>query len=269
MREILLGLIQGLTEFLPVSSSGHLALVQYFYPGLDDSDLLLDILLHCGTLVVVVIYYRHDIAAILRATWAGVRGRAADEDQLSRKLLPLVVVGSIPTGIIGVACTAIIEASFASLPLIGLALCATGTLLFVANRADPARTRRHISYRQALIVGTVQGIAVLPGISRSGSTIGTGILVGIERRTAAKFSFLLSIPAILGAVLLEAKDLAGLTQTPHLIPYVLGTLVAFGSGYLAIAALIRVVVKQQLTGFAAYCWALGGLALIVGLVFVG
>ena len=280
MREIILGLVQGLTEFLPISSSGHLAIGQHLIPGSEniDQDILLNILLHFATLLVVLIYYRKDIATILKMTLSYVCGFRSQkshnsaengkenvrENPLAQKMLPLIVVGSIPTGILGIVLkfSDRIEDMFSSLPLIGVSLLVTGKLLYVSDRFSPSNVKNDISYVDALIIGTIQGLAILPGISRSGSTISVGILRGIERKTAATFSFLLSIPAILGAVALEAKDISTLADTPQFIPYLLGMLVAFGSGYIAIAALIRVVMKRKLSWFSVYCWAVGGMTLI-------
>ena len=279
MREIILGIIQGLTEFLPVSSSGHLALVQYFYRGLDDTDLLLDILLHLGTLFVVIIYYRQEIVDICRAVLSYIpflrpillkNGETANETEKlrllqARKMIPLIILGSVPTAMIGFFLKSIIEESFASLTVIGIALIITGTLLYLADTVKlSSPPRKSLSYKDALLIGTVQGIAVFPGISRSGSTISTGIFLGIERKLAAKFSFLLSIPAIVGAVILEGKDLA--TLSCQLLPYILATIVAFITGYFAITALIKVVVQKKLSWFSWYCWLVGGIACIVSVV---
>ena len=280
MREIILGFVQGLTEFLPISSSGHLAIGQHFIPGSEsiEQDILLNILLHFATLLVVLIYYRQDIVTTLQVTLSYVRAPRSrnshsspengkdneSKNHLARKMLPLIVVGSIPTGIIGIMLkfSDRIEDMFSSLPLIGVSLLVTGTLLYVSDRFSPSHVKKDISYVDALIIGTIQGIAILPGISRSGSTISIGILRGIERKIAATFSFLLSIPAILGAVVIEAKDISTLAYTPQCIPYILGMLVTFGSGYVAITALIRVVMKRKLSWFSVYCWAIGGMTLV-------
>ncbi len=265
MREIILGLIQGLTEFLPISSSGHLAIGQHFLPGTAgiQEDVLLDILLHFATLLVVLIYYRQDILTILHDIIAWRPGLqkpvTGDDAQLRRKMPWLILVGTIPTGLLGVGLKLSdqVETLFASLPLIGMALLVTGVLLFFSDRVTTATPKRDISFVDALIIGAVQGIAVLPGISRSGSTISTSILRGIDRPLAAKFSFLLSIPAILGAVVLQGKDILHLSQTPHVLPYAAGMLAAFAAGYVAIITLLRLVVKRQLRWFSFYCWVVG------------
>ena len=270
MREFLLGLIQGLTEFLPISSSGHLTIGQHLLPGAAnlEEDVLLNILLHFATLFVVLIYYRREIFDIVQrlVPWnKNVQPASADATEQYRRRLPmLIIVGSIPTGLIGVflKLNDSVEILFSSLTLVGAALLATGTLLYVANTQRMTGQKVGISYVDALIIGAIQGIAVVPGISRSGSTISAGLLRGIERKTAAEFSFLLSIPAILGAVAMEGKDILHISQSPQVFPYALGMLTAFVSGYVAIIALIRVVIKRQLHWFAWYCW-------IVGIVVLG
>lgn len=277
MRELILGFIQGLTEFLPISSSGHLAIIQNFYKGLDDADVLFDILLHVGTLFVVFLYYRREILTLIRTALSWVvpgsmqrtslsDPEAANELVMNRKMILLILVGTVPTGLIGVALQSIIKESFSSLPLVAICLLVTGVILYLADTLGMASGKKTISYKDALIIGTVQGIAVFPGISRSGSTISSGILLGIERTAAARFSFLLSIPAILGAVVLEGKDLLTLAQTPNFGLYLLGTLVAFLTGYAAITTLITLVVKRKLTWFSLYCWILGGGILLYSLL---
>lgn len=276
MREIILGLIQGLTEFLPISSSGHLTIGQHIFPGTAgvEEDILLSILLHGATLLVVLIHYRRDIVLILRdlAAWRPGRPPAADEDgaeaRMRRKMPWLILVGTIPTGLLGVGLKLSdqVETLFASLPLVGCALLLTGGLLFWADRLTGATARTEMSYLDALIIGTVQGVAVLPGISRSGSTISASLLRGIDRPLAAKFSFLLSIPAILGAILLELKDIAQLSQSPHLIPYAAGMLTAFAAGYAAILTLLRLVMNRQLYWFSFYCWGVGAAVLTYSLL---
>ncbi|PID57246.1 hypothetical protein CSB45_08450 [candidate division KSB3 bacterium] len=280
MRKIILAVIQGLTEFLPVSSSGHLALIQYFYKGLDDGDLVLDVLLHVGTLLVVLLYYRHDIFKLCRAalsflpfvaqkTEAPVSEKAPSQNFLpeARHMILLIVIGSIPTALIGLLLKSIIEALFSSLVLVGIALVVTGTGLYVAEHIQgSSAAKSHISYRDALIIGTVQGIAICPGLSRSGSTISAAIVLGIDRKLAARFSFLLSIPAIGGALLLEGNNIIHLTSTAHGLSYAIAMLVAFITGYFAIHTLIKLVLRKKLSWFSWYCWGLGLLACIVGAI---
>ena len=270
MRELILGFIQGLTEFLPISSSGHLAIIQNFYQGIGDADVLFDILLHVGTLFVVFLYYRREILALIRAALSWIlpgstqRTRLSDEEAathelaMNRKMILLILAGTIPTGLIGVTLESIIKDSFSSLPLVALCLLVTSVMLYLAETLGKSSGKNAISYKDALIIGTVQGIAVFPGISRSGSTISAGILLGIERTVAARFSFLLSIPAILGAVVLEGKGLLTLAQAPNFGLYLLGTLIAFLTGYAAITTLITLVMKRKLAWFSGYCWILGG-----------
>lgn len=265
MREIILGFIQGLTEFLPISSSGHLVIGQHVFPGSAgiQEDVLLDILLHFATLLVVIMYYRRDILTILRDLITRKPDRPKPETeaeaQLRRKMPWLILAATIPTGLIGVGfkLSDQVETLFTSLPLVGIGLLVTGVLLFFSDRITVKTPKRDISYGDALIIGVVQGIAVLPGISRSGATISTSILRGIERPLAAKFSFLVSIPAILGATVLEGKDILHLSQSPHILPYAAGMLVAFVAGYGAIITLLRLVVKRQLRWFSFYCWVVG------------
>ncbi len=267
MREIILGVIQGLTEFLPISSSGHLAIGQHFLPGTAgvEEDVLFDILLHFATLLVVLLYYRRDILTILQdlvTERTDSQAPISDSDsdaQLRRKMHWLILVGTIPTGLLGVGVKLSNQAEtlFALLPLVGIALLATGVLLFFSDRINTDTPKNDISFIDALIIGTVQGIAILPGISRSGSTISISILRGIDRPLAAKFSFLLSIPAILGAVALQGKGIFHLSQSPHLLPYAAGMMTAFLAGYLAIITLLRLVVKRQLRWFSFYCWVVG------------
>lgn len=273
MREILLGFIQGLTEFLPISSSGHLAIIQNFYHGVGDTDVLFDILLHVGTLFVVLLYYRRELLALFKAipsfffhnpikAQEALVSETIREEAVNRKMILLILVGSVPTGVIGIVLQSAIKESFSSLFVVAICLLITGLLLYLADTLDLTSAKKTLSYKEALIIGTVQGIAVFPGISRSGSTISTGILLGIDRSVAARFSFLLSIPAILGAVVLEGKDLMTLTQAPNFVLYLIGTLVAFLTGYVAITTLIKLVIKRKLIWFTLYCWVLSGGILI-------
>lgn len=256
LQAAILGLVQGLTEFLPVSSSGHLVLFQKLM-GFNAPELLFDISVHVGTLFAVLMVFRVDIHSMLRGLWA------SDLDaRQGRRLLLLVIVGSIPTAIIGLAFKDTFEALFNSASAVGVALIVTGLLLMATHYAkNAARGIEQTGWGSALIIGVAQGLAITPGISRSGATIATGLLLGVNREVAARFSFVLSIPAILGAMLLQIKDL----ETPAQInwtPFIIGAVVAAITGYIALKLLLKVVRRGRLHWFAYYCWAVGLAALV-------
>ncbi|MDX9709751.1 MAG: undecaprenyl-diphosphate phosphatase [Trichloromonas sp.] len=257
---LLLGLIQGMTEFLPVSSSGHLAITQYLLPGFEQPGILFDVLLHLGTMLAVALYFRRDLGNLLSSPF-----RKDEEATLHRRLLLLLIAGSVPTAVIGLAFKDVFEGMFENIPLVGLMLLVTGTLLFVSEKFRRGkRKEKDLNLLDALVVGTVQGCAIIPGISRSGSTIAALLLRGIDGETAARFSFLLALPAILGAALLSLRDL-------HAVPagefplYLTGTSVAFAAGMLSIHFLLAVIRKRRLFAFALYCWLAGSLVLTLTL----
>ncbi len=252
-----LGVVQGLTEFLPVSSSAHLVLGQALL-GLKEPELLFDVAVHVGTLLAVLVFFWRDLWAMLR----GLLRAQDDEGFRGRRLLWLVIVGSVPTAIIGVVFKDTFEALFASPRAVGMALLVTGAMLMATRFAPPARREvGRVGPGRALIVGIVQGLAITPGISRSGSTISTALLLGVERRLAAHYSFLLSIPAICGALLLHLMDLKP-GETVELTPLVVGGVVAGFTGLGALMLLVKVVQRGGLHWFAFYCWALGLWALV-------
>ncbi len=253
---ILLGLLQGLTEFLPISSSGHLALAEQLF-GVHKPGIVFDILVHCGTLLSVVWVFRRRIGRLVLAPWRG------GED---RRLLGLLVVGSIPTGVLGLALDNVAESAFGQSWAVGLGLFVTAAMLFLVERRGSAQSPRlleHLSWREALWVGLAQGVAVLPGISRSGSTIAMGLLCGLRRADAAEFSFLLFIPAIIGATLLKISEALSHPEAHHALwgSYLAGTAVAFFSGIIAIRFLMKLLQKHPMTPFALYCFAVGLLAI--------
>lgn len=252
---ILLGLIQGLTEFLPVSSSGHLAIAQHYLPGFAQPGLLFDVLLHAATMAAVILYFRRDLWALLRCCQPG--GNAAD-----RRLLVMLVLASVPTAIIGLAMKDSVEQLFENMPVVGAMLIVTGVILLIAGRAQKTgRPLEQLTRRDALLVGVAQGFAVLPGISRAGATIGCLLLRGIDAAAAARFSFLLALPAVGGAALLQLKDLNQVASA-EVPAYLAGSLVAFISGMLAIRLLLGVLQRRRLGVFALYCLVLG--TIIVG-----
>ena len=267
---ILLGIIQGLTEFLPVSSSGHLVLFQHLF-GLKEAELFFDVCVHLGTLLAVIVVFRLEIKNIILALMRFVSSSASKKTVLQKiesdpdlKMAFLIVIGSIPTAVLGFLFRGIADRLFSSAFIAGLMLMLTGLLLWItrwaATRVEQPDVDR-LTPKNALIVGVVQGLAIIPGISRSGSTISIGLLLGINRETAARYSFLLSIPAIIGAGLLSLKE--GLSQTDLAIQIsLLGAGTAALVGYGALKSLLHVVRKGHLHLFAPYCWLVGILAIV-------
>ena len=269
---IILAIIQGLTEFLPVSSSGHLVLFQQLL-GLKEAELFFDIFVHLGTLAAVVVVFRQEIKNILSALARLISSDASEKSIRQKidsdpdlKMALLIVVGSIPTGILGLVFAGIADRLYSSALITGLMLMITGLLLWLTRRADaghePAGIDR-MTLKNAFIIGVVQGLAIIPGISRSGSTISAGLLMGIDREVAARYSFLLSIPAITGAGLLSLKD--SLSQPdPAIQIALLGAATAALVGYGALKSLLHMVKRGRLYLFAPYCWLVGFLAIIFG-----
>jgi undecaprenyl-diphosphatase len=273
---ILLGILQGLTEFLPISSSGHLALAEQLL-GVHKPGIVFDIFVHFGTLLSVVWVFRQ---RILRLVLAPLRG---GEDL---RLLGMLIVGSIPTGILGLALDSAAEAAFVRSWAVGLGLLVTAGVLLIAealtrlrlgqasldvhlrqpSAGEGEQSRRslaQLTWRDALWIGLAQGVAVLPGISRSGSTIAMGVLVGLRRTDAAEFSFLLFIPAIVGATALKLAEALSDPAAHSALwgSYLAGTIAAFLSGIVAIHFLMRFLRERRLTPFAVYCLALGLVAI--------
>ena len=268
-QAVLLGVLQGLTEFLPVSSTAHLALAQVFLPGFSQPGILFDVLLHVGTLVAVVAFFR----ARLIETARGVFSRDDIARRSSRRLVLLLVVAVALTGVVTLPLKKLAVEGMSDFRRIGFALCATAILLGIAQRVGGARGERgrtleEIRLRDAALVGACQSVsAILHGFSRSGNTISVGLFTGMSRRAAAEFSFLLSIPTILAAAAVEnihalRHETGPVFERNALGAYLLGMAVAAIVGYAAIAVLLRVVVSMRLTPFIAYC-ALLGLTLIL------
>jgi undecaprenyl-diphosphatase len=267
---ILLGIIQGLTEFLPVSSSGHLVLFQHLF-GLKEAELFFDVCVHLGTLLAVMVVFRQEIKNIILALMRLLSSSTAKKIALQKtesdpdlKMALLIVIGSIPTAVLGFLFRGIADRLFSSAFIAGLMLMLTGLLLWItrwaATHVDRSGTDR-LTPKNAVIIGVVQGLAIIPGISRSGSTISIGLLLGIKRETAARYSFLLSIPAIIGAGLLSLKE--GFSQTDLAIQIsMLGAGTAALVGYGALKSLLHVVKKGHLHLFAPYCWLVGILAIV-------
>ncbi len=269
---IILGIVQGLTEFLPVSSSGHLVLLQQLF-GLKEAELFFDVCVHLGTLVAVIVVFRQEIKNMIMALLRLVSLAGRNERRLPTvksdpelKMALLIVIGSIPTAVLGLMFSRIADRLFASGFIVGLMLMVTGLLLWLtrltAKHAQLPGVGR-LTPKNAFLIGIMQGLAIIPGISRSGSTISIGLLLGVNRELAARYSFLLSIPAIIGAGLLSLKDGWSRADLSSQIPLA-GAVTAALVGYAALKALLHVVKKGGLYGFAPYCWLVGILAIIFG-----
>jgi undecaprenyl-diphosphatase len=249
LEAIILAIIQGITEWLPISSSGHLVLVQQ-YLGITAS-VFFDIILHVGTLLAVLVAFRKDILEILKAVFQS--GFKTEQG----KLALYIIVGSIPTAIIGFLFQATFETFFSNLLVVGFAFLGTGVLLYLSKLQKNRSSE--LNYAGALLVGTIQGVALIPGISRSGSTISTGLLLKMKKEKAFQFSFLLFIPAVIGAALAEGvKEWNSLSVTYIDLPTVfLGIFITSLVSYFFLKLLLKVIVKEKFHWFAYYCWALG------------
>lgn len=270
---IAMGFLQGVAEFLPISSSGHLTLFQYFFsPGEnpEELDMLFTILLHFGTLISVCVYYWRDIMDMIREFFLGLadlfsrRGSHQGRPPEARRLVVMIVIGTLPLfAVLLVKDT--VDAAFSNVTFVSVALIATGFLLFFSDRiARGRKTARTATIRDALLVGCAQAVGTLPGISRAGSTISAGMLCGFDRTFAVRFSFLLSLPAVLGANILEVVDAvqAGGVDVARLPMYVVGVVVAGVVGYFAIRLVNLLANKGKFGAFAYYCWTVGIVSLV-------
>ena len=270
-KAIILGLVQGLAEFLPISSSGHLALLQGLFGIEGESVLLFAVLLHVGTLVSVFISYWKDISELVVELFITIKdiftgkGLRLNERPV-RKLGVMIIVATIPTAVIGVLFNDLFESFYSSFVAIGTGFIVTGVLMFLAERMGSAnRGIEQMNFRNALFIGILQGVAICPGVSRSGSTLIGGLTTGLRREFAVKFAFLISIPSILGSVVLEVPDAvkAGL-DTAIIGPVVAGMLVAAVSGIIAIKGMIKIVSGKKLSYFSYYVWILGVITIALG-----
>lgn len=263
LEAIVLGLIQGLSEFLPVSSSGHLALLEKNFGIHEDSVIFFAVLLHIGTLVSIFIVYHEDIIKLiveffvmLKDIFTG-KGLRIDERPV-RKLGIMIIVASIPTAIMGLLLEDYINKIFSSLAVIGVCWIITGFLLLLSEKTSNKKDIEGMKFRNAFFVGICQGFAIMPGISRSGSTIVGSLIVGLKREFAVEFAFLISIPAILGSAMLEfPKAIKAGIDPASVGPMIVGFLVAATSGYFAITTMIRIVSKQKMRYFSYYVWVMG------------
>lgn len=277
LTAIILGLVQGFAEFLPISSSGHLSLFQHFF-GLqtaEGSNLFFDVLLHLGTLVAVFIYYWEDIRDMVVEFFtmcmelAGKRSSRPKAQAISaRRLVLLIIVGTLPLFLI-LPFKSKIETLYDNTWFVGFALLVTGCVLFLSDRlAKGKKTERNATLVDVALVGLAQAFATVPGLSRSGSTIAAGMMLGFDRKFAVRFSFLLSLPAVLGANLLSFIDAVQAGLDLSLMPvYIVGVCIAAMSGYFAIGVVKRLTDEGRFGKFAYYCWGVGALTLALSLVF--
>lgn len=288
IETIILGIVQGVAEFIPVSSSGHLAIFKNIF-GLSDVGLVYDVLLHIGTLLAVVVVFWKDIkklvsngVLIVAECFINIgiffRNLFSKSEKKSyknilstsyRRFVLLVIVSSVPTAILGYLMSDMVESVSAGLIVPGIGLLITGVLLLISDMLpDGFKKADNASWWNAIFIGVVQGLATLPGISRSGSTITAALLCKFDRKFAVKYSFIMSIPAILGACLLELKDIGSenLSNT-QLIYYLIGMVVAGVVGYVCIKTMLVIVRKKKFKYFAFYCFAVGIFAIVGNFVF--
>jgi len=242
--EIILGIIQGITEWLPVSSSGHLVIFQQYFNT--NTPIIFDIMLHVATLFVILIVFWDDIQKIISSVFK------LDFKSHHGRLFIFIIIGSIPTAIIGLLFEDFFLSLYTNLTAVGIALIINGIILSTTKHM---KGKKKLSKIDSLLVGTAQGLAIIPGISRSGITISTGLIRGVDRKTIASFSFLLAVPAIIGAALLESRGLA--IGNINFLSLGLSMLVSIVVGYFALKFLLRLVLQKKLYLFSYYCWILG------------
>lgn len=255
IQAIVLGIIQGLTEFLPVSSSGHLELAKFFlgYDNVGEESMLMTVVLHFATALSTVVILRKEVARIFKGLF---QFKWNDETQYALK----IVLSMIPAVFVGLVFEEQIESMFdGQIVLVGICLIVTGLLLFLADKAKA--TEKGVSYGNALLVGISQAIAILPGISRSGATISTSVLLGIDRTEAARFSFLMVVPLIFGKIAKDVMD-GALAETAQVMPLTIGFIAAFLTGMLACTWMIKLVKQSKLAYFSIYCFIVAVLAII-------
>lgn len=262
LQAIIIGIVQGLTEFLPVSSSAHLVFAQNIL-GVESS-LAFDIFLHLGTLIAVLWFFRYDIIKMLKSWWLSIgdilqgRFRQGFYDDPYKRLAWYVILATIPVGIVGVLFEDSVDALFAgALYVPAFFLFVTGTILYLSQRMASGNINLHnITKKEALFMGLGQACAILPGLSRSGTTIAAGLTIGLDKEFAAKFSFILSIPAIFGAFVFKLKDI-GAAMDANFLPIFVGFIASILAGYFAIKWMLDLIQNKSLDIFAYYCWIVG------------
>ena len=273
IQAIILGIVQGLTEFLPVSSSAHLV----FMPEIlkVQSSLVFDTILHVGSLVAVVIYFWKDIIHMLKSFFSSLMDiprrqfRKGIREDKFKKLAWFVIIGTIPAGLAGVLFKDTFEGLFNDVFIVGFFLIITGFLLWgsemMSRKVNNKTNLKEMSLKNSILIGIAQAFAIAPGISRSGATISAGLFLGIERELAARYSFLLSIPAILGAALVQVKDISSIDVSTAVI--IAGFIAAAVTGYIAIKIVLKLIQEKNLLIFAYYCWIIGPIAMILAYIY--
>jgi len=260
LETIILGIIQGLTEFLPVSSSGHLELAKALFGGeiIGKESMMTTVVLHFATALSTIVVFRKDVATIFEGLF---QFKNNESFNFSMK----IILSMVPAALIGFFLDDVIETFFDSqILLVGIMLFVTGGLLFLADRAQ--RTDQNVSYPKAFIIGIAQAIAILPGISRSGATIGTSVILGIDRQKAARFSFLMVVPLILGKMAKDILDGAFASDKVPFFELSLGFIAAFITGLVACTWMISLVKRSKLSWFSYYCFIVGGMAIIWSII---
>lgn len=271
---IILGLVQGITEFLPISSSGHLSILNNLFDltSTDEGHMLFDVLLHLGTLASICVVYWQDIVQMFNEVLGFVNvGPLAGQRQRhypGARMFIMIVMATLPLVLI-LPVHKMIETLYYHNIFIGIALVLTGCMLYVSDKMKRGtKTETNMTISDALIIGLCQCVATIPGLSRSGTTITAGIATGLDRKFAVKFSFLLSIPAVLGANIISLVDAFKEDVDIANVPaYLIGMVVAMVAGIASISLLRRIAEKGRFGGFAYYCWVMGVLSMILTMIF--
>lgn len=266
LESIFMGALQGFAEFLPISSSGHLELCKTLF-GLQEVPLLFDVMLHIATLVAVIIFFRKEIGDLFAVFFRWISGKAHEDDFVKQKMILAVIFGTISTGVIAIFTTKFLPELPAKFVCGGFII--TAFLLILSSILSKRQIEKEgvsntVTPLKGLLIGLAQGIGTLPGISRSGITISASLMAGVDRKTSGEFSFILSIPAIVGAFILEAKDLGTVSSTVGFLPLITGCLTAFIVGLISLKFLMKLINKGKLEYFAFYLIPVG----ILGLIFL-
>jgi len=276
IQAIILGIVQGLAEFLPIASAGQVVLVTHIlgvtFPT-ESGSLAFNVLLHIGTLTAVVGFFWKEVIQIIKSFISSIldlfRGQFTNnlKDDTYKRLSWLLIIGTIPVGISGALFTKRFEFFYNSVPAVSIFLIINGIILWSAEHVKRGNKKiKGISFKNALVIGIFESLALFPGISRSGSSISAGLFSGVDRVCAARFAFLLAIPAITGAIIVEFKDIGALTET-NTASIVAAYIAVVIFGFLSIGLLLRIINGTSLRIFSVYCWIVGGLALILSFYY--